>query len=78
MKVFSSLVISRINGAQILNVLPQFLLLAHFLPTLEEESFGLATNLFTFSHGTILLSCRCLFSFIFYHSIFFILEESFD
>ena len=59
-KCLKVLVINRINGAQILNVLSQFLLASHFLPTLEtlEETF--ATNLFTFSHALVFLSSGCL------------------
>lgn len=59
-KCLQVLVINRINGAQILNVLSQFLLASHFLPTLEtlEETF--ATNLFTFSHAPVFLSSGCL------------------
>ena len=58
LRCFWVLVIKRRrNVAQILNVLPQFLLRAHFLPTLEET---FATNLFTFSHAPILPSSGCL------------------
>ena len=52
-------------------MLPQFLLLTHFLPTLEE-SFARQLIYSLFSHGPIL---RMFFYLFIYHSKYFIYQR---